>query len=309
MPKISVIIPTYNRSKYIVDTIESVLAQDFAEYEIVVVDDGSTDNTRDLLLPYKSEIRYIYQENKGVSGARNTGIRNAKGEWFAFLDSDDIWFAEKLSRQYNNIKGDGVIYFHRCEWFVDHEYDSFLLEKCSKIHWPKTNNNNFVLDPALSVAKADPYMTPSIFCHRSCFNKIGNFAEFLTAGEDEDWLSRAALEFDFLYLPDVLAKIRYHQGQTGLNSEKSVKSLIVVFERMSQRYKGVHPEAYRVARVRLANKISHYANLCAANGKKYEAFACCLRSYFIKPVNFKRLLKSLFFLLGWKNKSKPNLKV
>ncbi len=90
---VSVIIPVYNGEKFIQDAIESVLAQTYKDYEIIVVNDGSTDNTEEVLKPYidKRLIRYFYQENKGVSAARNKGIREARGEYIAFLDADDVW--------------------------------------------------------------------------------------------------------------------------------------------------------------------------------------------------------------------------
>ena len=99
MPKVSVIIPAYNCAHYICHAVDSVLAQTFPDFELVVVDDGSTDNTRELLKQYGSQIKYIYQQNKDMTAARNTGINHSSGEYIAFLDSDDIWLANKLERQ------------------------------------------------------------------------------------------------------------------------------------------------------------------------------------------------------------------
>ena len=91
MPLISVIIPTYTREKFVTKAIDSVLKQSFRDYEIIVIDDGSTDNTREILKAYANKIKYIYQENSGVSSARNVGIQAARGLWISFLDSDDEW--------------------------------------------------------------------------------------------------------------------------------------------------------------------------------------------------------------------------
>lgn len=100
-PFVSVIIPTYNRGHCIISAIESVQSQVYSNYEIIVVDDGSVDDTKCILSEHirNCHITYIYQENKGVSAARNAGLRVAKGEWIAFLDSDDRWLPEKLLRQ------------------------------------------------------------------------------------------------------------------------------------------------------------------------------------------------------------------
>lgn len=99
MDKVSVVIPTYNRADYVNCAIDSVLNQTYSNVEVIVVDDGSTDQTKKILQPYMSNIRYLYQDNSGVSAARNTGIKIANGEWVAFLDSDDLWLPEKLNRQ------------------------------------------------------------------------------------------------------------------------------------------------------------------------------------------------------------------
>ena len=99
IPKVSVIIPTYNSAQYLEEAIASVLNQTYTNYEIIVIDDGSTDHTVELLEPYRDKIHYIYQENQGVSAARNQGIALAKGELIAFLDADDIFMAHKLEKQ------------------------------------------------------------------------------------------------------------------------------------------------------------------------------------------------------------------
>ncbi len=103
-PLVSVIIPTYNRGWCLSEAIDSVLAQDFQDYELIVVDDGSTDNTREILNGYEHEIIVLQQANKGVSAARNRGIAEAGGQLIAFLDSDDVWLPRKLSRQVDFFK-------------------------------------------------------------------------------------------------------------------------------------------------------------------------------------------------------------
>lgn len=97
--KVSVIIPTYNLARYINETVDSVLGQTYKNYEIIIVDDGSTDNTKEALSEYGGKITYIFQENQGVSAARNKGIKEAKGEYIAFLDADDLWLKDKLELQ------------------------------------------------------------------------------------------------------------------------------------------------------------------------------------------------------------------
>lgn len=291
---ISIVIPTYNRASYLSQAIDSVLAQSCADYEIIVVDDGSTDNTGQILESYRDRIRCIHQANKGVSAARNMGIRSARGEWIAFLDSDDIWLPEKLEKQMRAAAmSREVIYSDRVEWFVDREQEASLMRKCEEVRWPGTDESGFVPDPVLSVVRAELYRPTTLLCHRSCFDRIGLFEESLTAGEDEDWLSRASLVFRFHCLPDVLARIRYHQGQTGLGSERSVRSLIRVFERMCERLHGVHSEAYRVARGRLTRKMSHLSNILYQQGRTREAVQWVWKAFLLEPHRPKWFVKAV----------------
>jgi len=95
----SVIIPTYNRATFVTKAVDSILRQSFKDYEIIVVDDGSTDTTSQQLDRYGKKITRIYQANSGVGAARNAGIRKANGTWIAFLDSDDLWIEDKLEAQ------------------------------------------------------------------------------------------------------------------------------------------------------------------------------------------------------------------
>ena len=112
-PLVSVIIPTYNRSRFLGEALDSALNQTYKEQEIIVVDDGSTDGTSQLMREYEPRIRYIYQERSERSSARNRGVSESCGEYIAFLDSDDLWLPEKIERQVkilNENEGIGVVY-------------------------------------------------------------------------------------------------------------------------------------------------------------------------------------------------------
>jgi len=128
--RVSVIIPAYNSSKYLKNAIDSVRNQTFENYEIIIVDDGSTDNTRYLVREYKNDVKYLYQENGGVAKARNTGIMNASGDYLAFLDADDVWLPQKLEMQIECMKYMNNVHLSFTNFItvsgdIEREYDSF----------------------------------------------------------------------------------------------------------------------------------------------------------------------------------------
>src|SRR6185369_14122248 len=103
--EVSVIIPTYNSARFLTDAIDSVLAQTFKDFEVIVIDDGSTDETESLMHKYGSAVRYIRHENRGVALTRNRGIDESRGRYVAFLDADDVWLPHKLDRQLTALRG------------------------------------------------------------------------------------------------------------------------------------------------------------------------------------------------------------
>jgi hypothetical protein len=177
------------------------------------------------------------------------------------------------------------------------------MNKSVGVKWPEISNDNHVDDPVLAVAEGRHFKTSSFLCRKKAFLKVGFFNEELTAGEDEDWFSRAAQCLRFKYLPESYLKVRFHSGQTGLSSERSVRSLIRVFEGIKSRTKGVHLSACKAAGKRLASKVSELANLTARRGLNREGALWAFKSYLMGPSHFLRLLKAGLFLAGWKPKN------
>ena len=99
MPRVSVVVPTYNCARFLGRTIDSALRQTYRDFEIIVVDDGSTDGTQALIAAYEESVRYVYQTNQGASAARNAALSRASGEFIAYLDADDLWRPDKVIRQ------------------------------------------------------------------------------------------------------------------------------------------------------------------------------------------------------------------
>lgn len=198
MPKISVIIPTYNRAPFVTEAIDSVLAQTFRDYELIVVDDGSTDNTKDVLLPYGERIRYIYQPNSGVGAARNAGIRCAVGEWLAFLDSDDLWLPEYLSCQMERAQLDHRICTHMTN-SIRVEADGAKIDTFQDAGFtPRKafrNDLYLVVERPLTfiLQRNPPYLQTTMF-RRKAFIGAGLFNENVTISEDLEAIARMCLE-------------------------------------------------------------------------------------------------------------------
>lgn len=207
-PLISVIIPTYNVEFYVEEALKSVLAQTYTNLEIIAVDNGSTDRTRDVLQPYidKNKVVYIRQDNRGLAGARNTGIRSSRGEYIAFLDADDIFLPEKLERQVAYLETHpqcGVCYCGIWHFYDEKPDDLFKLDYAyySGVDvLPNLLRKNFV----------NPL---SVVIRRSEVERVGFFDESYWHGEDwEYWVRLAYHGTVFCYLPDALAKYRMWKG-------------------------------------------------------------------------------------------------
>jgi glycosyltransferase involved in cell wall biosynthesis len=292
---ISVVIPTYNRCDLVMNAVESVLSQKVKGVDVVVIDDGSTDDTRELFKQPRLGVRYIYQQNSGVSAARNRGVVESSGNLIAFLDSDDIWAPGKLQAQADLVTSDAVISFQGVGWFVDAEEDAPLLEQVSQVIWPRRDADGFVSDAVLDVAEGRYFHLGTMLCTRAAFAHVGFFDPSLCMGEDEDWFSRASLIKRFHYDPRPLLQRRFHGNQTPSDSEKSLRSLVTVFERIAERTTSRHQRASRVAIKRLAAKLSHLANYLNAQQRRQEAVGALKKAYWLAPLNLSRLAKLVLF--------------
>lgn len=186
MPEISVIIPTYNRCHLLCDAIDSVLNQDFTDYEIIIIDDGSTDRTYKILTKYNRNFRYIYQSTGGVSKARNTGIKAAQGNFIAFLDSDDLWEREKLCLQWEFFQNhpDAYLCYTREKWFRNNSWVTL-----PQAYQP---GNNHLLPKLL---KRCFIGTSSVMARKELFSLIGYFDETIPICEDLDLWLRIVLRY------------------------------------------------------------------------------------------------------------------
>jgi glycosyltransferase involved in cell wall biosynthesis len=223
-PIVSVIIPTYNNSAYLANAIESAIAQTFRDIEIIVIDDGSTDDTQKVLTCFGDKIQVIHQCNQGPSAARNAGLRKSQGNYIAFLDSDDQWLPDKLTRQMPLFEMDpqvGVVFS-----------DTFYVYK-GKIQ-PKTSfqlrppSSGFIFN-SLFGKNFIPMLTAIV--RRECFNQVGFFDENLKACEDYDMWLRISKSWKFAYVAEPLALYSVIEGQLSGQVERNWGNFLVIQKR------------------------------------------------------------------------------
>ncbi len=212
MPLFSVIIPSCNRREMLKSALDSVLNQSFRDYEVIVVDDGSSDGTDEMIASFGKAVKYLYQKNSGVSSARNLGIRSASSPYIALLDSDDLWNKEKLLKDAQFIKDNPEIKIHQSE---DIWIRSGKRVNPGKKHIKK---EGWIFPESLDLCMISP---SSAVLSRDLFEKYGFFDENLQACEDYDlWLRITPFEYTGLIREKLITRNSGHNDQ--LSSRYSV---------------------------------------------------------------------------------------
>ncbi|RYL89859.1 glycosyltransferase family 2 protein [Sporolactobacillus sp. THM7-4] len=186
-PEISVIIPTYNRQDFITHAIDSILSQDYKNFEILIVDDGSTDLTKEVITKYGQRVRYLYQKNLGPSAARNLGIRHARGKYIAFCDSDDRFLPQKLKRQIDFLKKHPEYRF-LYTWYLQVNQNGEIDQIRKPSHCKSREHLQYCL-----FNRKFTIRTSTVLVKKNCFKKAGLFNEKFWYSQDWDmWLRLAA---------------------------------------------------------------------------------------------------------------------
>ena len=194
---VSVIIPTYNRKHTLKRAIQSVYMQSLLPYEVIVVDDGSNDGTKEWVKQKYPNVKYIYQKNSGVSSARNKGIKIARGDWIALLDSDDEWLPNKLSEQINKIKSNlDVKILHSNEIWIRNGVRVNQMKKHKKF-------GGYIFEKCLDMCRISP---SSVMLKKEIFDDIGTFDESLKVCEDYDLWLRITSKYPVCFLDIPLIK-------------------------------------------------------------------------------------------------------
>ncbi len=297
--KVSVIIPTFNRSIYVLDAIRSVLDQSYENIEILVIDDGSTDGTKEELasLVEKGAIHYIYQENQGRSAARNRGISLATGNYLAFLDSDDLLESGTLIKQVEFLARNpemGLVHGGYSK-FDDSKKDLGYRNPSWFSGW---------IYPKLLLMWTTLLAIPTVMVPRQVLNEVGGFDESLYIGEDLDLWRRIARRYPFGYIGQSLARIRVHAGNTSIDAIKATHE----FKRyLEKAFEDDEDLPLRFKHQALSRMYSNQAYIMLGDGGMDVILAARTNARLAiihDPLNLNGYIAFLSTMLGYKSRKK-----
>ncbi len=275
-PKVSIVIPTYNRETIICKAIDSALSQTYKNLEIIIVDDGSTDNTKTVLEKYGSRLNYFYQENKGISGARNAGIKRSTGQYIAFLDSDDYWLPDKLEKQ--------------IELFLQYPEYGMVACQCASIgadgQFRQKNRHGKSGSVLFDLFKKNFIRTSSAVIKKECFLKSGLFDENLKECEEYDLWLRISAHYQVGFINEPLAV--YTDNPKGASTD-SLRGRLYRLQVLEKDYlKEIIPE--NIYRKRIADTCHYIGRHWAKRGGKEESLDFMKKAQKLHPFYFKNLL-------------------
>lgn len=220
-PKVSVVIAAYNKAGLTVRTVESVLSQTYPNLEIIVVDDGSTDNTKQRLASYGKKIKYVYKQNGGACSARNLGIKLSQGEYIGLLDCDDLYFPQKIDRSITYLRENPQFGFvYSAAYYIDQD-DNILRKyadyKNPYIGWISQNLvvRNFICNSTVVIRK-------------SCFDKAGFFDQAIFTPADWDMWIRLSQNYQAGYIREALTKYRFTDSYILSNIKQAKREEMTV---------------------------------------------------------------------------------
>jgi len=290
-PQVSIIMPVYNGEKYIVEAIESILNQSYKNYEIIIVNDGSTDNTFDKTRLYlqRSNIKYVEQDNRGLPAALNTGIRASSGEYIAFLDCDDLWMPYKLDMQMVFMKEHpDVGLAHGNISYIDQHGTPFTPDSP---YQTDISGNCF---PELFMGNRIAVLT--VLIKKECVANVGFFDEDFKYADDYDMWLRISRHYPLGHIDKCLAAYRKHPGGISSDIITHNADVLRVLEKTLKQY----PDTWRIVgkdkvKERLFHLANHLATLCFNSGSyvgsitySYKAFKIDIRKS--APLYFHTLL-------------------
>ena len=289
MPEVSVVIPAYNSARFIGEALQSVFDQTFKDYEIIVVDDGSTDSTKQVIDRYGNKIRYVFQQQGGQAKARNRGIRDSLGRFIAFLDADDVWLPLKLEKQ--------VCMFHRCSELAMVFTENSIFNESGVCRTSLGKGEKLMKgDVAKNIFLHSGVLTSTVMVRSEVFDKIGLFEEELRLAEDDNMWIRIAANSEVALINEPLVGYRIHPDEITsdrMRLMKSIKANIRLLrqkdERVRERIEEVIP--LRLSFVEFGLGYEHFRN--QKFGEARRAFARGIRCHMWNWRNYVYLLFSL----------------
>lgn len=287
MRTVSVIIPTYNYGRFVEGAVRSALEQTLPPGEVIVVDDGSTDQTPEVLARFGDRIRVVRQANKGVAVARNTGIAHAAGDLLAFLDADDLWLPRKLERQVQRFREEpelGLV--HTGVLLVDGAGTPLRRLLDGMEGSVATELLLFRRNVILGGGSA-------MMVSRKAHDVIGGFDECLPPTEDWDYWYRLSRRFRVGFVPEVLVRYRCHSGNNSLNLMKRERGMLRIYDKAFQ---DADPAVQQLRRRAYGNLHLGLAGFYVSARQPVKAMRHVIRSLWLTPRNGLRLLTHPFRL-------------
>ena len=281
MPRVSIITPAYNAAQYLGAAIQSVIGQTYTDWELIIVDDGSTDNTRALVRSYLGstgdKLRYLFQSNRGLPAARNKGIQAAKGEFVAILDADDVWLPIRLER--------GVAVMDRsAQVGLVHSKVARIDVNGAVVSFPVFPRKYLSgkIAPHLLTRRAH-ISCPTVLFRRQCLDVVGAFDETMRATEDRDLWFRIAEQYEIAYLDDVLAYARLTPASMSSDSDRMLKGQLVFVRKHYDRH-----ACGRIALLRALGQIyREQGDIYFSRGQVSRSVGHYSRSVLYNPLNLK----------------------
>ncbi len=279
MPYFSVIIPLYNKSEYIEKTIQSVIDQDFSDFEIIVIDDGSTDNGIAILKRFKdNRIKLYQQENKGVSAARNKGISKANGKYIALLDADDVWYSNHLTELQSQI-----IQFPDAGLYCNN-YEIYLYKNTKRnaqFNFSYKTDCLIVKDFFRASIINSVAWTSAVAFRKDKFNVVGGFDEDLDTSEDLDLWIKLALRYDVSFNPSLTMSYRSYIHDSLTKKETNLIRLNFINSYKAEEEKNAALKHYL--------DINRYALAIRCKAlKEFDIYKTAKRQILLSNLNFKQ---------------------
>lgn len=227
MPRVSVVIPTFNCERFIGRTVNSALRQTYRDFEIIVVDDGSTDGTQAMLAAYGKALHYIRQANQGASAARNAALSGATGEYVAYLDADDLWHPDKLARQVEYLDANPSCGFVHTEVAVIDEQDSVLYARFNQETGRTVPQGKCLRE----ILQRSHIQTLTVLERRSAFDRAGKFDLRLPVAQDYlHWIQVVLQGYEVGYLPEPLGQYRWRAGSLMSSQRRLLGDFTKIYE-------------------------------------------------------------------------------